>query len=191
MNKFLFLVFLLAACSKDPEVTTTSVKVVDAISGSPVAGADVVLFKCGNLGCSVSSTTVFSAKTDNNGTVNVPSSDYQDASNELNVYKSDYLDFEVQRSTTLSLRPKGYIQFHVVKAGNYPDGSRLAISNPYNTFDVLVNAPADSTLVMYGAGGVLNTVSWQVLDPQGQLLNGGGGQVQVPRHDTTNVTLNY
>lgn len=192
MKKLLFLFILFISCKKDTDKeNTTAVKVSDSITGSPVSGASFVLFNCGSLGCAVSYKTVFSGTTDNNGIVNVSSPAYQDVSNELNVTKSDYLPFEVQRNTTLLLRPKGWLRMRIMKTGNYPAGSRLGISNEFNPYSLLVNAAVDSIIVMSGGGGVINKVWWQVINESGQQLKQGSGTVQVPRLDTTNVIINY
>jgi hypothetical protein len=193
MKKFLLLVVLFISCKKDSVVKekTTAIKVSDSITGTPVAGADLYMWSCGGFGCSFGTTTVFSGKTDNSGIVNVPSSAYNDVTIQLNVGKSDYLPFEVQRSTNLLLRPKGWLRLRIVKTANYPAGSRIFITNEFNPRDLLVNAAADSIVVMTGGGGVLNHLLWSVIDGQGQKLGAGNGTVQLPRLDTTNVTLNY
>ena len=192
MKNFLFLVVLFISCKKDPvKEDMTAIKVSDSITGTPVAGATLVLFRCGSFGCAVSSKTIFSGKTDNNGMVNVPSLAYNDILNELYVARPDYLDFQTQRSTTLLLRPRGWLRLRIIKTGIYPAGSRLAIDNPFNPYTLLANAAADSVLLMSGGGGVSNNMTWRVINQQGQVLNQGAETVQLPRLDTANLILNY
>ena len=190
MNRLLFLVVLFISCNKDKE-PTMAIKVQDSITGTPVAGADVSLYPGGSVPAALGSKSVFTGKTDANGVVNVPVKAFNDLSNELNVRKADYLDFQVQRSTLLLLRPKGWLRFHIVKTGTYAVGSRIGISNEFITNSVLVSAPNDSTFIMSGGGGVTNHVSWQVIDQQGHELMRGSVTPQVARLDTTNVLLNY
>ena len=190
MNKSLLLIILLTSCNKDKE-PTMAIKVQDSITGTPVAGANLSLYPGGSGPAAVGSKAVFAGKTDANGIVNVPVKAFNDMSNELNVRKADYLDFQVQRSALLLLRPKGWLRLHIVKSGTYAAGSRIGISNEFITNSVLVNAPNDSTLVMSGGGGIINHVSWQVIDQQGYELKRGSVTPQVARLDTTNVLLNY
>src|SRR4030095_8300700 len=195
MKKLIIVIIIFASCKKD-KPNLTSINVVESVTNLAVSGATVVFFRC-NYGCPLGGTTLFKGVTDDNGICQVPSANYSDATSEMNVVKPKYWPFEVQKNTTVSITPEGWLQLRIHKIGNYPVGSKLKL-NLFNQSGLRLrsdlteyNTAVDSLILVKGFGGQQNKIDWQVVGVS--LLNNGTlSGLQIPRFDTLkNVTLNY
>ena len=129
MKKYLFIAVLFTCCTKPPteKVSLTTLTVTDSVDGVPLAGAKVVMLRC-NYGCPFGGTILFQGETDNSGRVDVPSDAYNDPSTLMNVAKVNYFPFLTQqRGTALTLRPKAWLQLHIVRVSSYPPGCTLQL----------------------------------------------------------------
>jgi hypothetical protein len=196
MKKFLLIAILFFGCEKENNLVTTAILVVETDSSIPLNDATVVFFRC-NFGCPFGPTILFEGVTDNNGIVEVPSEHYNDSTSMMNVIKLNYWPFLVEKTTTASLTPEGWIQLQIHKVGNYPVDSKLLLNllDHSGTRSDLTeyNTSTDSIIFIKSFGGQLNKIDWQVVDENFDLLNNGTlKDLQVPKFDTLkNITLNY
>ena len=194
----LFAVILLIglhSCKKT-HTPTTDIRVLESVTNSPVSGAYLSLFRC-NYGCPFGPKVFFRGVTDNNGTCQVPSENYNDAASELSIGKTKYWPFEVQKSTIVFLTPEGFLQLRIRKVGNYPVGSKLLLDlyNQSGSRSDLTDysTAVDSLIMLRAYGSQQNKIDWQVVDVNFKLVNYGTlNGLQIPKFDTLkNTVLNY
>lgn len=179
-----------------PDAVFVQVKVVEAVTNSPVSGASLTLFRC-NYGCPFGPNILFTGVTDNNGICRVSSKIYNDSTVEMNVTKAKYWPFEVQKNTIVSITPEGWMQLLIHKVNSYPAGSKLKLNlknQPGSRSDLTeYNAANDSLILVKAFGGQENKIDWQVVDPNFNLIHYGTlSGLQIPRLDMLkNSTLNY
>lgn len=196
MKKFILIAVLLAGCKKEKQPETTSIKVVESITNVPVSGATVTLFRC-NFGCPFGPKILFKGITDDNGISQVPSEYYNDATSQMHVLKEKYWPFSVQKKTTVSITPEGWLQLGIHKVGNYPAGTSLSVSlvNQSGSWShVMEHGTETDTLILITAlGGQQHNLKWDVLDTNRSAIKSGTlNGLQIPRFDTLeNITLDY
>jgi hypothetical protein len=199
MKKYLLIAMLFTCCKKPIADTKnlTTLTVMDSVDGIPVVEAEVVMSRC-NYGCPFGATILFKGNTDNSGRVDVPSAVFSDQSTLLNVVKPNYFPFLTQQmGTSLTLRPKGWIQLHIVRVGNYPQGCTLQLDITDQTTrlsdETFYPAAKDSLIVVEAFGGRANEVAWKILDANNQdMKEGKMNLLQIAKFDTLkNVVLNY
>lgn len=196
MKKFILIAFLFAGCKKEKSVATTAIHVVEPMTNVPVSGATVSLFRC-NFGCPFGPKILFSSITDENGICQVPSENYNDTTSQMNVTKTKYWPFKVQKNTTVAITPEGWLQLRIHKVGNYEADSRLLLHlfNQSGSRSDLTdyNTATDSLILVKAFGSQQNEIDWQVVDVNFNLVsNGTLNGLQVPRFDTLkNSTLDY
>ena len=199
MKKYLFTAVLFTCCTKPPteKVSLTTLTVTDSVDGVPLAGAKVVMLRC-NYGCPFGGTILFQGETDNSGRVDVPSDAYNDPSTLMNVAKANYFPFLTQqRGTALTLRPKAWLQLHIVRVSSYPPGCTLQLDITDQTHKYLEEtyypAAKDSVIVTNVFGGRTNELVWKVLDANNQDVKQGKTiSLDFAKFDTVkNVVLAY
>jgi len=197
----LFILIFFAACKKQGDrdtIPVLNIQVTDATTGQPVSGAAISLRRCANAGCAWGSVEEFGGTTDNNGICQVPPDNYNNASNgddAIFVGKKNYQTQSFAKSTTLSIKPYGWIAVKIMRGSNYPQGAQLIFlvetTGQSNYLEAQrFNASTDSTIILRGYGNQQNQINWQVSNSA--VLNSGMWNQQVPRLDTVkNITLNY
>ncbi len=197
----LALLVLFAACKKPGEgesFPAVNIQVKDATTGQPVSGAIVSLHRCANAGCAWGSVEEFRGTTDNDGICQVPSANYNnvpDWNDAIYVGKENYQPQTFGKSTTISIKPYGWMAVKITRGSNYPQGAKLIFlveeTGQANYLDAQrFDVTTDSTIILRGYGNQQNQVNWQVSNSA--VLNSGMWNQQVPRLDTVkNVTLNY
>ena len=194
MKKLLLALFIFTACEDEPDLT--SIEVVESVSNLPVSDATVVLFRC-NYGCLFGPHIFFTGVTDSKGICKVPTENYTDVESQLNVMKTNYWPFAVQKNTMVFLVPEGWVQLRIQREVNYPAGSKLLLTIHGQSGSMLditeYNTVVDSLILIKGFGGQQNKIDWQVVDGSFNLLkNGTLDSLQIPRLDTLkNVILDY
>jgi hypothetical protein len=126
----LFILIFFAACKKqsDRDPIPVNIQVTDATTGQPVSGAVISLRRCANAGCAWGSVEEFGGTTDNNGICQVPPDNYNNTSNgndAIFVGKKNYQTPSFPKSTTLSIKPYGWLAVKITRASNYPQGAQL------------------------------------------------------------------
>jgi 5-hydroxyisourate hydrolase-like protein (transthyretin family) len=192
---------LLAACKKPGDgdsISTVNIQVKDATSGQPVSGALVSLYRCANLGCAWGTVEEFRGTTDNDGICAVPSANYNNVpvwNDAIYVVKENYQTQFFSKSTTVSIKPYGWMAVKIARGSNYPQGAQLIFlveeTGQSNYLEAQrFDANTDSTIILKGYGNQQNQINWQVSNSA--VLNSGMWNQQVPRLDTVkNITLNY
>jgi hypothetical protein len=193
MKKLLFIVILFVACKKENKERVT-ITVLERDTNVPVSGANVNLVRYNLDDMPV---TVFSGVTDDNGTVRMDAQEYNTAQKVL-IIKYNYWRFEGNKSTRLYVMPEGWLKLPLHPVRAYPPGTSLqfrvnAPGSSQNGSTISVTADTDSTVVLFGFGGRLNTISWQVSGDTPDLDTSGTiNSLAVPRFDTLGVnTLAY
>ena len=202
MKKICLIAFIvLAACKKsaDDSTPTVDLLVKDAANSQPVSGASVLLRRCANAGCAFGEVTEFQGTTDANGILHVPGKNYNNVpvwNYAIYVTRENYWSQFFSKLTTVSITPYGWVNVHIKRATNYPQGSilRFAVysaTQPLYSPHDFSTAAADTTVVISGFGNEVNKVDWQVFG-NSTVLNSGTINQQFPRLDTLkSITLNY
>lgn len=187
----------LLSCKKNKP--SVQIHVTDSITHEAVAGADVVVYKCGTFNCYFGTIDLFSGVTDNSGNCKTPEDSYNEATF-VRVAKGNYWSWDDAKSTSKSMVPAGWMRVRLVKSTSYSPSARLDISVTSQStnstgsrfsFTNSYGAPADSSILIKGFGGESNAILWEVYE-QGTRVQYGNAQQQVPRLDTVkNIVLNY
>ena len=179
-------------------ISTVNIQVKDATTGQPVSRALVSLYRCANLGCAWGTVEEFRGTTDNDGICPVPSANYNNVpvwNDAIYVVKENYQQQFFSKSTTVSIKPYGWIAVKITRGSNYPQGAQLIFlveeTGQSNYLEAQrFNVTTDSTIILRGYGNQQNQINWQVSNSA--VLNSGTWNQQVPSLDTVkNITLNY
>ena len=196
-----FILISFAACKKQGDgdsISTVNIQVKDATTGQSVSGALVSLNRCANAGCAWGTVEEFRGTTDNDGICQVPSANYNNVpvwNDAIYVVKENYQPQFFSKSTTVSVKPYGWIAVKITRGSNYPQGAQLIFlveeTGQSNYLDAQrFNANTDTTIILRGYGNQQNQINWQVSNSA--VLSSGMWNQQVPRLDTVkNITLNY
>jgi hypothetical protein len=197
MKKFILIAVLFTCCKKENRsVATTSIHVVESITNLPVSGVTVRFMRC-NFGCPFGPKILFRGITDANGVCQVPSEHYNDATSEMQVLKEKYWPFSVQKNTTVSITPEGWLQLAIHKAKIYPAGTSLYVNlvNQSGSWSHTMehSTETDTLFLITAFGGQQHHIDWQVLDTNRNAIKSGTlNGLQIPRFDTLkNITLDY
>jgi hypothetical protein len=109
-------------------ISTVNIQVKDATSGQPVSGALVSLRRCANAGCIWGTVEEFRGTTDNDGICQVPSANYNNVpvwNDAIYVVKENYQTQFFSKSTTVSIKPYGWMAVKIARGSNYPQGAQL------------------------------------------------------------------
>lgn len=193
MKKIFIIVLLFCSCKKETEQKTWF-EVKDRITGTPVKGAAVSIYKCtpGDPLCGLIAWQ--SALTADDGRCGFSTADYNRVTF-ASVIKSDYWGISGSRNTSVSLYPEGWIRLQVTAGTAYPSQSSLIIhafcADPNIYAAIEMSAPADSIVRFRCFGGQTNRVDWTLMDAGYHQLNSGTWNQQVPRLDTVAAMLSY
>jgi hypothetical protein len=197
----LSMLVLFLACkkpSKQDSFPAVDIQVKDATTGQPVSGAVVSLRRCANAGCAWGTVEEFRGTTDNDGICPVPSANYNNVpvwNDAIYVVKENYQTQFFSKSTTVSIKPYGWMAVKIARGSNYPQAAQLIFlveeTGQSNYLEAQrFNVTTDSTIILRGYGNQQNQINWQVSNSA--VLNSGMWNQQVPRLDTVkNITLNY
>jgi len=196
MRTLLLCIIILAACSKKQDKPSTSIKVLDGATNSPVRGAAVHINK-GDIASPSPFGNLFIGVTDDNGICKVQDGIYSDA-DWIFVGAAKYWSFQSLKQTTAHLTPEGWLQLHFHRINSYPIGSTILVivvseSGRYDTSGGSTEFYSDILYTVRGFGNQQNKIDWEVHNSNNDVIaNGTLNTLLIPRFDTLKgVTLNY
>jgi hypothetical protein len=183
---------LVSSCKKNSTPKAT-IQVKDVTNSSVVSGAVLGLHRC-ELSAPLCGVIAYRSGTSgSDGRCSFDQEDF-DQTKSVTVSKNGYwLAFE-PKSSLINIYPLGWLRLRVIKGTNHPAGAVLKLEIKYGSKlnIVAVNAPADSSILLSGYGGAVNTIDWTVATTSPYtLIRSGSFSQNITRQDTVTYTLNY
>lgn len=195
-----------AACKKldfKPEVTYTTLKVLELGTNLPVAGAEVKIYECnsGFGGCAdlIMRKTVTTDK-DGNFQFDSQLHAYLAVASQSKYWTGssggDNLWGGQEPVTNIFLTPVAYTTIHMKEVNPHPVGMLITINvAPDSSFifgsAAYVKLPADTTFTLESYGNRNNVVTWNFTDSMGTYAGGQLPVHYINRFDTVSVEINY